>query len=247
MITKVTAILQLWPTHKYICHPGESLVFSQRPLDLAELRHFVRAPESQTTDWPITGVVQRLNSLSHSTTTDSRAGMPRIFYADASMDGGMLNVRAQDFTVTDAVSSEINSPELWPICLPLQAIWGSYERILATTPPLGQTEIITKIRSWLYQAPESPLKDAFTCVSSLLAASTPSPTSLLASVDAASRNAFELQALVLCTLLEGKASVELLEDALERMGDLVDGNRDMLSVWRRAGVMVGDAVERGRS
>ena len=112
-------------------------------------------------------------------------------------------------------------------------ILASYKRILDATPAAGQTEIIAHVRASNSHSPAS--QDGATLVSTLLAASTPSPSSVLASVDLASRAAFELQALVLCTLVESDAAADLIDGALKRLGRLVEGDESLMGVWQRAG------------
>lgn len=93
-------------------------------------------------------------------------------------------------------------------------------RQLAELPARDHDTKVSKILVWNLLNTEYPKFDAFTYTALLLAEIDhgAGSTSVVAHLGPKPRQEFELQALVLCTLLEKTANRELVEIAFERLG-----------------------------
>ncbi|KAL8283403.1 hypothetical protein RQP46_005813 [Phenoliferia psychrophenolica] len=208
----------LWSTHKLICKPNAPLVFAQPPLSKREFKDFYFSfgaiPQGDV----------KIFNLIHDTTP---------------AEAEMMTLEASEHLLLNTSTGKVvfhGQTEL---------MWKLHQQRVEQTPLPGQNDIKGGARSWLQRHhPEkstTSIKPFYLMglVSVRYEKNTSRakdkddkrPLSRLAHLDSAARNAFELQALVVCTLLDRRAKDDLFALALVRLKEEAGEDTAAVEVW----------------
>ncbi|KAL8283401.1 hypothetical protein RQP46_005811 [Phenoliferia psychrophenolica] len=210
----------LWSTHKLICKPDAPLVFAQPALSKREFDDF--RYNFGTIDEEAGGVTG-FNLVHHTTAPEAEN----------------LRVDAGKHVRMNRATGEIGLHGQGEI------LWMLHKQRVEQTPLPGQNDIKGGARSWLQRHhPEkstTSIKPFYLMGlvsvryeknnSGVQDKDDDRPLSRLAHLDSAARNAFELQALVVCTLLDRRAKDDLIALALVRLKEEAGEDTAAGEVW----------------
>ncbi|KAL8278619.1 hypothetical protein RQP46_008911 [Phenoliferia psychrophenolica] len=187
----------LWSSHKLICKPNAPLVFRGRRLEDSELLTFADSPEVQAV---IREVVESgASTLEHSQSNFTPARLRQILAerTPSEREEATINILSTNAEIASA-----------PHAAYAHAATALCKVSPFVRPPTSKMARLGRFGREFGLIDEKQINSGF--------------ISILEGRDANFRNAVELQTLVLCTLVEKDAPEDLIELALNRIGEVTN-------------------------